>query len=98
MWWSDVAWATWAAKTCHPPSCHGDVPETEGLVQLQLLSKCQCVVNKEILGVELDATEHASRAILGIHSLEAAHIKGFLVHELDIEVAENQCQPVIGFE
>ena len=42
--------------------------------------------------------EHTSGAVLGIHSLQMFHVKGFLVHELDVEVAEPPCQSVTGFE
>ena len=48
--------------------------------------------------MELDTAEHASRAILGVHSLEMAHAEGFLVHELDVEVAQFQHQMVTRFE
>ena len=57
-------------------------------------SFCQSVsiehVNKECLDMELDVTKHMGRAVLRIHSLQWACKKGFLNHELDIEVTELQ--------
>ena len=88
----------WVATTYCPPSYHGDVPETEQLVQPQFLPKYQHLAHQQRklrCGVGCDGPCEQGCTW---ESLEVAHAKGFLIHELDIEVDEFQCQLVTGFE
>ena len=50
------------------------------------------------MGVELGVTQHMGRTALWIHSLEVAHIEGFLIHEFDVEETQFCNKPVTRFE